>query len=342
MNTSATIMNSAGDVVPVIDISDFLSGDPAGIVRVAKEIAHACEHTGFFQIVGHGVDLDFIQSVYDVSREFFDLGEEEKALVSQPSPDQVRGWSAIGKEGLSYSLGEAAPGDLKEKMDMGPPNVPDDPYYSMAVAGPHFAPNVWPERPSRFQDLWTNYFLTMSELSRQLMRIFAVGLDLPIDYFEDKIDKHISMFRVLNYPDQVAEPLPGQLRAGAHSDYGSLTIVRQEGRPGGLQVMNKAGEWVDVPSIEGGLVVNIGDLMAEWTNDRWVSTLHRVVNPPRDVAHDSRRISLVLFHQPNYDAIIECLPTCLPADGVAKYQPISSGEHLYSKFTKQTSMGTTS
>ena len=105
MNTSASISNSAGDVVPVIDVSDFLAGDPAGAERVAQEIAHACEHTGFFQIVGHGVDLDFIQSVYDISREFFDLPDEEKAKVCQPSPDQVRGWSAVGKEGLSYSLG---------------------------------------------------------------------------------------------------------------------------------------------------------------------------------------------------------------------------------------------
>ncbi len=340
MSQSTSIVNSAGDVVPVIDISPFLAGDPAGMESVAREIAHACEHTGFFQIIGHGVDLDFIQSVYDVSRAFFDLPESEKAKVSQPSPDQVRGWSAVGKEGLSYSLGEEAPGDLKEKMDMGPPNVPDEPYFSMEQAGPHFAPNVWPENPEQFRGLWEQYFLTMSELCRQLMRMFAVGLDLPIDFFEDKIDKHISMFRVLNYPDQIEEPLPGQLRAGAHSDYGSLTIVRQEDRPGGLEVLNKAGEWTPVPSIPGGLVVNIGDLMAEWTNDRWVSTLHRVVNPPRDAAHDSRRISLVLFHQPNYDALIECLPSCMPADGVPKYAAITSGEHLYNKFTAQTSMST--
>jgi isopenicillin N synthase-like dioxygenase len=339
MSQSTSIINSAGDVVPVIDVSPFLAGDPAGMAAVAKEIADACEHTGFFQIVGHGVDLEFIQSVYDVSRAFFDLPESEKALVSQPSPDQVRGWSAVGKEGLSYSLGEEAPGDLKEKMDMGPPNVPDEPYYSMQQAGPHFAPNVWPARPEQFRALWEQYFLTMSELSRQLMRMFALGLDLPIGYFEDKIDKHISMFRVLNYPDQVEEPLPGQLRAGAHSDYGSLTIVRQEDRPGGLEVLNKAGEWTPVPSIPGGLVVNIGDLMAEWTNDRWVSTLHRVVNPPRSTAHDSRRISLVLFHQPNYDAMIECLPSCVPEVGEPKYAPVSSGDHLYNKFTAQTSMG---
>lgn len=327
------------DLVPVIDISRFFSGDPVEMQEVADLIADACEFSGFFQVVGHGVDHDFIQSVYDVSREFFDLPEDIKAKVAQPSPDQVRGWSGVGKEGLSYSLGEEAPGDLKEKMDIGPSNVPDEPYFSMDVAGPHFAPNVWPDEPAGFRSLWERYFEELSALSASLMQMFALGLGLPVDFFEDKIDKHISMMRVLNYPDQEDEPLEGQLRAGAHSDYGSLTLLRQEDRPGGLQVRNKAGEWIDVPVIPDGLVVNIGDLMAEWTNDRWVSTMHRVVNPPRDAANDSRRISMVLFHQPNYDAVIECLPTCLPEDGVAKYAPISSGEHLYNKFTAQTSMG---
>jgi len=187
--------------------------------------------------------------------------------------------------------------------------------------------------------LWERYFAEMSEVSRQLMRIFAVGLGLDIDYFEDKIDDHISMFRALNYPDQPDAPLEGQLRAGAHSDYGSLTLLRQENRPGGLQVMTKSGQWFDVPVIEDALVVNIGDLMAEWTNDRWVSTLHRVVNPPRDRANDSRRISLVFFHQPNYDAMISCLPTCLKPGEEPKHAVISSGDHLFSKFVKQSTFG---
>ena len=326
------------DLVPVIDISGFFTGEPEKMQAVSDQIAEACEFSGFFQIVGHGVDEEFISSVYDVSKEFFDLPEEEKAKCAQPSPDQVRGWSGVAKESLSSSLGEESPGDLKEKMDIGPSNVPDEPYYSMDVAGPHFAPNVWPDEPARFRPLWERYFEELSALSASLMQMFALGLSLPVDFFEDKIDKHISMMRVLNYPDQPDAPLEGQLRAGAHSDYGSLTLLRQEDRPGGLQVRNKAGEWIDVPAVPGGLVVNIGDLMAEWTNDRWVSTMHRVVNPPRDAANDSRRISIVLFHQPNYDAVIECLPSCLPEDGVAKYEPIESGQHLFNKFTAQTSI----
>jgi isopenicillin N synthase-like dioxygenase len=326
--------------IPIIDVSGFLEGTEEGMQRVAAEIGSACRDRGFFQIVGHGIPEEQIQRVYDLAKAFFDQPEEIKATAAQPAPDQVRGWTTVGAEGLSYSLGEEAPGDLKEKMDMGPPDVDrDDPYFTNDEAGPHFAPNVWPDAPAGMQEEWEAYFATMSELARQLMRMFAVALNLPIDYFDDKIDRHISMFRALNYPDQPEPPLPGQLRAGAHSDYGSLTIVRQEDRPGGLQVLAKNGEWTDVPSTPGAFVVNIGDLMAEWTNDLWVSTMHRVVNPPRDQAEDSRRISLVFFHQPNYDTMVECLPTVLREGEAPKYAAVSSGQHLYDKFTKQTGMG---
>ena len=109
----------------------------------------------------------------------------------------------------------------------------------------------------------------------------------------------------------------------------------------GLQVFNKAGQWVDVPQVEGGLVVNIADLMMQWTNDQWVSTLHRVINPPFEVASTNRRQSLVFFHQPNYDAMVECLPSCLAPGEQPKYAPISSGDHLTSKFVKQTTFGGT-
>ena len=137
-----------------------------------------------------------------------------------------------------------------------------------------------------------------------------------------------------NYPALEAPPVPGQIRAGAHSDYGSLTILSTEDRPGGLQVFNSAGEWVDVPIIEGTFVINIGDLMARWTNDAWVSTLHRVANPPDDAGAESRRQSVVFFHNPNYDAAVSCIPTCLAPGAEPKYAPTTSGEHLRQLFTR--------
>jgi isopenicillin N synthase-like dioxygenase len=124
------------------------------------------------------------------------------------------------------------------------------------------------------------------------------------------------------------------LRAGAHTDYGSLTIVRPEAAPGGLQVFTQDGDWVEVPVIPGALVVNIGDLMAQWTDDQWISTRHRVANPPRDAEGSTERMSIVFFHQPNYDAVVEALPTCLEPGVPPRYAPTTSGDHLTMKFEK--------
>jgi isopenicillin N synthase-like dioxygenase len=326
--------------VPTIDLAPYLEGTPRGKAKVAAEVGRACTDIGFLSIVGHGVPTNLIEGCYSVSKEFFDLPLAEKTKYDRPRPDWVRGYSMVGGEGLSYSLDKPAPPDLKESLTIGPVNVPEhDEYFHGAAAGPHFAPNLWPERPPALKPTWIAYFKAMENLSAQLMRIFALSLDLPEHFFDDKIDKHISMFRVLNYPDQADEPLPDQLRAGAHSDYGSLTIVRQEEAPGGLEVQNQDGEWVPVKPVPGGFVVNIGDLMMQWTNDLWRSTMHRVVNPPRDKALGSRRISLVFFHQPNYDAMVDCLESCRSDGKPAKYAPISSGDHLRNKFVKQTTLG---
>jgi isopenicillin N synthase-like dioxygenase len=325
--------------VPVIDIAPFYGGSAKDKAALAREIDRACRDIGFLVITGHGVPQSLIDRVDATSRAFFAWPLEAKQALKRPKDDQVRGYSAIGNEGLSYSLGKKAPGDLKESLTIGPIDPPDDPYFNGPAAGPHFAPNLWPAGIPDLQTSWSEYFAVMTQLSADLMRMFALALELPERFFDDKIDRHISMFRVLSYPNQLEPPEPGQLRAGAHSDYGSLTIVRAEDRPGGLQVCNKAGDWIDVPIVPRSFVVNIGDLMMQWTNDRWISTLHRVVNPPREQANDSVRQSLVFFHQPNYDAEIACLPSCLAPGERPKYAPISSGDHLRNKFVKQTTFG---
>ena len=326
--------------VPVIDLQPWFSGTPEGKAAVARAVDEACRGIGFLVITHHRIDPALIRRVSDASRAFFALPLADKRRVDRPRDDAVRGYSAVGEEGLSYSLEEAAPGDLKESFSIGPSGVPDDDYHRGPAAGAHFEPNAWPVGVPGFQAAYEEYFAAMSGLARELMCMFAVGLQLPETFFDDKIDKHISMFRVLSYPAQTEPPLPGQMRAGAHSDYGSLTVVLPDGP--GLQVFNKAGQWVDVPQVEGSLVVNIGDLMMQWTNDEWISTLHRVVNPPFDDGmKNQRRQSLVFFHQPNYDTLVECLPSCLAPGAVARYAPVTSGDHLTSKFVKQTTFGGT-
>ncbi len=318
--------------VPVVDLSPFLQGAASDKRDVAKQVARVCEDIGFLTVVGHAVPEALTQRMYDVSREFFDLPLEAK-LRSKGS-DPSRGYRPMGDESLSYSLGNSAPPDLKETLDVGPVDLPALAYRSSPEASPYFVANIWPEEPLELRAVWTEYYREMARLAEVLMRVFALGLGLPVEFFADKIDKHITRMRAINYPPPPGAPLPGQLRSGAHSDYGSLTILRIEDAPGGLQVVNRRGEWVEVKALPASFVVNLGDLMANWTNDRWISTLHRVVNPEPDLVLGSRRQSLVFFHQPNYDAMIECLPTCQSAGSPPKYPPVTSGEHRRMKFAK--------
>ncbi len=321
--------------IPIIDLTPYFEGGRDGKRKVAAEINRACEDIGFFVITGHGVEAELCREANAVAREFFDLPIEEKLKIRQTSDDANRGYEALATEVLSATIGKMTPPDLKESFSLGPLNVPDDPYYHSGSAAPHYADNLWPERPKNFRRAIEDYVGVMEVLGRDLHRLAAIAFDLPEDYFEPKLDKPFYILRALNYPDQPDEPETDQLRAGEHSDYDNLTICLIEDRPGGLQARNTEGAWVDVPEVRDAFVVNIGDLMMRWTNDRWRSTRHRVVNPPRDRAIDSRRISLCFFVEPNHDAVIECLPTCHGPNEAIKYLPITAGEYMIEKFARQ-------
>jgi isopenicillin N synthase-like dioxygenase len=315
--------------VPIIDLAPYWTGGTAGKRDVALAVDRACRDIGFLVISGHGVAPEMVEETREVARSFFDLSLEEKLRVAQPAPNVSRGYTRLGSEAVARSRDTAAAmGDLNETLIIGPVDPVDPAYAAAPEAGQHFAANLWPQHPAELRAVLTGYYRAMSELSRTLMRIFALGLGLDESFFDDKIDRSISRLRIRNYPAQTVKPLPGQLRAGAHSDYGSLTILATEDRPGGLQVCTATGDWVDVPVIPGCFIVNLGDLMARWTNDAWVSTLHRVVNPPEEAGPESRRMSLVFFHNPNYDAPVSCIPTCLRPGDAPKYDPTTSGEHL--------------
>jgi len=164
------------------------------------------------------------------------------------------------------------------------------------------------------------------------MGLFAAALKLPDDHFQGFIDAPVSALRALNYPAQQRAPREGQLRAGAHTDYGSLTILLPQEGSRGLEIASRDGGWIEAPAIPGAFIINIGDLMQRWTNDRWVSTLHRVVNPAAGAGGSARRQSLAFFHQPNWFAEIACLEVCLAPGGRPKYAPVLSGPYLMSKF----------
>lgn len=315
--------------VPVIDLAP--ADRPEGRAEVARAIAEACEQVGFFAISNHGVPRNALDRAWAAARQFFDLPDEKKRAVIMPRPGYPYGWSPVAGESLSYSRGERRPPDLKETYSIGPADLAAPPAIREAAEFA-WAANIWPAEPAGFRESLLTYYQAVSDLAARLMELFALGLGLPERFFAPTIDRAISALRLLNYPNQSEDPEPGQLRAGAHTDYGSLTILLQEQAPGGLEVLGTDGSWQPIPAIPGTFVVNLGDLMARWTNDRWRSTLHRVVNPPRDAHGSTRRQSMAFFHQPNWDAEIACLPTCLGAGERPKYPPVYSGPHLASKF----------
>lgn len=306
--------------VPVIDLAPYREGRDK--MAVARSVDRACREIGFLVIGNHGVSPALIARTRAVGRAFFDLPLDEKQRVARPAPHVARGYIGMEEESVGRSRDpNATAGDLNESLMIGPVDPPGPAY--AAAGGPHFAPNLWPDQPADLRPAWTEYYRAMGTLAETLMRIFALALGREERHFDPLVDRHISRLRVRNYPAPTATPVPGQIRAGAHSDYGSLTILCTEDRAGGLQVCNAHEDWVDVPILPDTLIVNIGDLLARWTNDTWVSTLHRVVNPPAGAGEGSRRQSLVFFHNPNYDAAVESL-----VPGEAKYPPTTSGAHL--------------
>ncbi|MEE9428397.1 MAG: 2OG-Fe(II) oxygenase family protein, partial [Paracoccaceae bacterium] len=225
---------------------------------------------------------------------------------------------------------EDTPPDLKESFNGGPAQTPPDMVDKDALAF-CYLPTPWPDDDG-FQAAWQVYYAEMEQLAARIMQVFAVALKLDQRFFDSFIDAPVSALRALNYPAQDNPPEKGQQRAGAHTDYGSLTILLPEPGSEGLEVQMADGSWQPVPPIPGAFVINIGDLMQRWTNDRWRSTLHRVVVPPK--AAGKRRQSLAFFHQPNWGAQIGCLATCLGQ--AAKYDPVLSGPYLMEKFKAAT------
>lgn len=308
-------------VLPVIDLAD----DP---LRIARQIGDACAELGFFQIVGHGVPDVVVDSAWRATRAFFDEPEAVRLAVAMPYAGYPYGYQGFSGETLAASdkdssLGDLTPPDRKHTFSFGPIEGlegdvidPDERWVR--------SPNQWPASPAGFRDTLETYYRAMSALAAHLLQLMAMGLHLAPTFFEAMISRHVSALRCLDYPALTEPPLPGQLRAGPHTDYGTLTILRTARGVNGLQTRDRTGEWSDVDAVDGGFVVNLGDTLARWTNDRWRSTMHRVV----DTGEASRRTSIAFFHNANWDARIECLPGL----GQPLYAPVSAGRHLMEKF----------
>ena len=266
---------------------------------------------------------DLVTQTYDTVKGFFALPLAQKLRSAPPEPAKTRGYLAIGVESVAATLDDLRPADLCEALV----------FRSLLreARTPGGVGNIYPERPAGLGRRVGEYFWALRALAARLNLIAAVALNLPEDFFAPyHVDPGL-VIRFVNYPDQRDPPLPGQLRYGAHHDYGGLTILRQDDAPGGLQICDTGGTWHDVPPLADSFVINVGDLMLRWTNGRWRSTLHRVVNPPRELTGSTQRLSMVMFTAPSDDAEIACLPSCCDAAHPARYGPVRAGAYVQGK-----------
>ena len=322
-------MTSNSNEIPVIDISSFLNDTDK--ISVVEKISKACENIGFLIISGHGIPKDVINEAFSQSRDFFNLDQSDKNLYHPKTRSQQRGYHAFATRGLAYTLGKNAPPDLRETFFLGPLDDHQNYFKSSPGASSAYAPNIFPQKPIGFacalQDIYKHY----QRLSEDILRIFAVALGLDENFFSKQIKKHFSILSSHHYPALRSNPAPGQLRTGAHTDFGAITILAMTQASGGLEVLMADDTWHPVTPKENELVVNLGDMMALWTNGMWKSTLHRVVNPKELHDKSSDRQTIGYFMHPDYDAVIDTIPTCINEQRPKVFAPISAGEHIARK-----------
>ena len=305
--------------LPIFNIGEFENSTGDLREKFCTDLDRFCSEIGFLLIENHGVPDNVIESQWTAVNQFFSQKTEDKKKASAPYPGYPYGWIGPNKEALAASKGDKTPPDLKESFNGGPIKIPskkikDDRAYEFC-----YQPTIWPEI-NGFQKAWTDYYIEMEKLALKIMSAFAEALNLEPNFFKNYIETPISALRALHYPKTTIVPEEGQQRAGAHTDYGSLTILLPQPDTSGLQLQIK-NQWIDVPAIKGTFVINIGDLMELWTGRRWKSTLHRVIAKP----NQPERKSLAFFHQPNWEAKIYPI-------GENKKEPVISGPYLMDKF----------
>jgi isopenicillin N synthase-like dioxygenase len=299
--------------LPVIDLSGLESDDHIALHRIAREIGKACRTIGFFYVVNHGVAT--IPAAFAQSAKFFAEPIASKRALAIETVGGNRGYSGL----LHEALDPAAGADMKEAFNIGLDLAPDD---SELLAGlPFRGLNAWPDLPD-FKRVLLGYFDDCIALGQRIHRAFALDLGLHAGFFEDKLDRSLATLRLLHYPATPADAPAGQMGAGEHTDYGDITLLATD-NVGGLEVKTRGGEWIAAPVMPGAYVVNIGDCLMRWTNDIYVSTPHRVVN-----RSGRERYSIAFFLDPNPDARVAAIPSCVPEGESPRYPPISAADYL--------------
>ena len=310
--------------LPVLDLGPLLRGEP--LDALARQLRHACETIGFFYVVNHGVPQPVVDDVFAATRRFFALPEARRLDIKLDERFR-RGFMPYG---INQHPGFAP--DLKESYEFAldlPLTDPD------VIAGlPLHGPNRWPADMPWLREAAEAYFNETMALGKRLLRLFALSLDMEEGFFLQYMKKPMVQSRLFHYPPQPPVTREREFGVAPHSDYGMITLLTQD-PIGGLELRKRDGEWVAAPWMEGTFVINLGDMFKVWTNDVYVSNLHRVVN-----RSGRERYSIPTFFNLDYDAPVACLPNCQSAANPPRYAPIKSGDYLVSRFKAVQKLGT--
>ena len=310
------------DKVEIIDISPFTQpddSDDASRARVLKAWTNSFKTLGFAIIIGHGVPQEDTAKMQSDAKEFFQFSIEEKMKSCLQLRYGKAGYTPMGVESVAMS---------RQDSDKKPPDYVESLYFLEGGGGN----DVVPEHPQNLKISLQNYWKHMRDLLALSMKMSALSLGLPRDYFTPYFKEPECTIRLAYYPPQdKVKPKENQMRYGAHTDYTGFTFLRPDVEVGGLEIMDPAtSAWIPVNPTADCFIVNAGDLIQQWTNDHWISNLHRVVNPPEDACHKSR-LSIVCFTGPNKEAVIDPVKVCCGVDNPSKYAPVTAGDYLQKK-----------
>jgi isopenicillin N synthase-like dioxygenase len=300
-------MQQVVDYIPKISFGSFRSGTPAEQQQIAEQIYQACCNVGFLYLVDHGLSKSLIARVFEQSKLFFGRPLDVKQRYEWTNARDNRGYIGIGTEQLEVNR----PADWKEAFSI------------RQEANSQGTPNRWVDEQPEFRQTMLEFYEVCSQLAGDVLRAFALSLKLPESFFAEKHGQNYTL-RLLHYPPAL-NMQPEQIRAGAHSDYGSITLLLQDDT-GGLEILGADGQWLAAPCFSDAVLVNIGDLMQRWTNHTFRSTLHRVVTPN---AAFSSRYSVAFFCHPNPEIEVVCIET--ENTQTALYPPILAGDYILSK-----------
>lgn len=303
--------------IPVLDVADFLAGKPNARQALAEAVAHTCGDTGFLVITNHGIAQSLIDGAFAAASDFFDIDEPSKLALKVG--DLNIGYLPYGAQTVRTSkVNNNTKPNLSESFYIVTDRAADDP--EIVAGNPLYGLNQWPRAMPSFKARTMAYFTAMQPLAHKMVSVIATSLGLPDDYFAADFHEPTITLRLIRYPSHDSAE-DNQFGFAPHIDTSFLTLLAQSALPG-LEVRTREGDWIRPPAIPGTFVMNTGEMLSRYSNDRYIPTPHRVIN-----ANNTLRHAVPFFYGPSLDAVIRPVPTCVGPDNPARYEPLLYADH---------------